>query len=326
METKDFSFIILEALVSETGAFQLLRGYESTTAPSAFRRSEKNGDLVISLIGSNSEVLDSLMPEIKYPKGCTTAATRPGTALVNAAIPLHKQASIIRMEHKGNIIFESKINDVKPALPNVQLSTKDEVAIVSVGNDTNQEKFWIGALLKDGRMLRPAAAFKNGAFYVALNQLAGLVEARIVLEKTQDFRTSQFTSEPIKLPASEITGLIVEPLNGSKWPFGCRGSLIATIFDNNGKRMEWKKDQIIWRINGEKTKINKQLTPWFADKAGQHTIQLVLMDNEKEVKILDEVEIKVLPPSVEQLEYFKLLKQVRPEIEVPLYEAAKTQK
>lgn len=301
------TFIVLEGLLSESGDFLLHRGYETTHAEASIRFGSNDKSITVSLADKDGQILSSVLPAIHYPLGCTAEATRPGSGLLRAAIALNHKARRIELKINERLVYAGDIAAERPNLGSLDVSVSDATAQVVFDVGTSQPELQLLAKLSNGRHLRPPAERNGDEFKVDLQVLEGLGEATFVIEATTEFRTSRAETEPVSLPPASVRGLIIEPSLGSEWPFGWRGSLIGSLFDRNGRRIDWTQQRVAWVIDGKPINGSRQLMPWQAEDPGEHRIQLIHEIGNGQIDVLDEMTIIVLPQTKEQKEYIALI-------------------
>jgi hypothetical protein len=304
---ENLTFVVLEGLLSESEEFLLYRGYETTHAEAGLRFGSNVRDITVALIDQDGHIISAVAPVIHFPLGCTAEVTRPGVGLLRAAIAFNHQARRIELRSHARLIYAGEIAMEQPELSDLGVSVSDGAARVVFDVGNSQPDLQLLARLGDGRHLRPPAQRNGNEYKVDLHLLEGLGEATFVVEATSDFRTSRAETSAVALPPASVRGLIIEPSPGSEWPFGWRGNLIGSLFDRNGRRIDWTQQQVAWVIDDEAIDGSRQLMPWQAEEPGEHHIQLVHEIGNGQIEVLDEITITVLPQTEEQKEYMALI-------------------
>lgn len=307
MDTEKLSFLVLEAVVSETGDFELLRGYEAAEVPSYSSHFAGDDELELALLDEQSAVLYAENVPVVFNDGCAVSSQRVATAALFKAIPLYPHAVRIVARFRDAEVFSSAIASDKPTLSDLQISADADTAELSFTSNVSEGELRVYAQPSDGRLLATKADLTQGSALVALDPLKGLGEISFVVEATHEFRSARLVSDRIAVAQAAVRGVIVEPVDQSIWPYGKRGSLIASMSDENGRHLRWDEALFGWAINGE-SYGNRQLEGWCPQEAGTYTIQLLQRDDNGQSEVLSEVSVTVEPPNENQLEYYQLLK------------------
>lgn len=301
------TFIIVEGTLTESGVFQLRRGYEASHAATGLRRRDDNHGVTVMLVSADGQPLAETSPALHYPAGCDTERTRPGFAVIRAALAYHKDAQRVEVHLGARVVYQANVSSERPPLGRVTVTVGDNGARVATEGTEGQPDLRLLARLKDGRELRPPARREGDTFHVDLRALAGRGEAAFVIEASAGFRTARATTQPISLPAATVHGLIVEPAPERAWPFAQRGSLVGSLFDDNGRRLNWIGANVAWRINGERIADERQVAAWQPRVAGEHQIELIRALENGQIDVLDVVSVTVLAETPAQKEYAALL-------------------
>jgi hypothetical protein len=308
MHVPTATFLVLEGLLGEAGEFHLERGIEVRVAPAELRLGGGNDrGVIIALRDGEGQTLAAVAPPVRFPIGCTTAATAPAWGLVRAALALSPEARSVEVRVHDRVVYQGAVAPEPPRLSDVRISaTATEARIAFVLHET-QAEVRVAALLPDGRRVRPPAQRGGDTVTIALDALEGLGQATFEVEATFGFRTATAVTDVVALPPPSPRGWIIEPPSGSQWPSGWRGSLIGTLCDTSGRLIAWEQQPVFWMLDGQRLASRRQITPWQLDEPGDHVIRLVRDTGDGQFDVLDEITIGILPPTAEQKEYADLI-------------------
>ncbi|NJB86908.1 hypothetical protein GGR26_002685 [Lewinella marina] len=300
------TYLFIEGLLSETGAFTLYRGLETREALRSSSHFAGVATLELDQVDDNGDSRFVERLPLVFNHGCDLSKKVIGQAPVRAAIPLFPGASKLIARFRGIEVFTSPIGRSGPKLSGLTVKSFGHQAILEFTTDVMLDDVQVFARLADERLVKPRWEARNGDFVVDLNSLSGQGEVSLIVEATREMRTSRLEAGPVTTPAAEARGLILEPTDQSKWPYKKRGSLIAAVFDENGRQLNWEQSGLSWKVNGQTLKDDRQVGAWAPSEPGDYRIQLV-KGSEQEEEVLSECKVEVLPPTVAQLKYEALM-------------------
>lgn len=205
---------------------------------------------------------------------------------------------MIELRVEGRVAFCAGVASRRPDVKvSVEAGKKDTLQIAVEGSDLEVR---IVAKLTDGRQISPAARREGDTHMVDLTSLEGLGDAEILVEATSGCRTSRVVATRVTLPDPTVRGLVVEPRRHVPWPWSRRGSLIATVFDRNGRKIDWDQSRVAWRVDGELLKARTQIAAWQPQEAGAHQLELVRDLGDGQVDVLDARTVTVSEQTAEQ--------------------------
>lgn len=309
------AFIVLEGLLYESGAFEVGRVFEDTTAAKASRFDDEGGVATVMLVDADGRVLHRVTPPVHFPSGCTSEGTMVAQGLIRAAVAHHDEARKIELRVVERVVFSA---DIAPNRPDVRVSAKlgkqDTLEVVVDGEPAEVR---VIARLTDGRRLGPVVRRDGDTYAVDLRSLEGLGQAEILIEATRACRTTRVLTATVELPEATVTGLIVEPRPNAEWPWGRRGSLIGTLSDRNGRRIEWDEGRVGWLVDGQILEDRKQIVDWQSEQAGDHRVELVLDLGGGQIEVLDERIVRVREQTAEQKEWMAVVAAFRHRLSTP---------
>lgn len=314
MDTESLTFLVIEAVLSETGDFELLRGYEATEVPSSSSHLAGDDEVEVALLDEQNAGLYSDRVPVTFNDGCSVGSRRVATAVLFKAVPLYPDAARLVVRFRGAELFSSAIATDRPTMSNLEMSVDEDTARLTFSSNASEGELRVYAQTNDGRLLGTRTEVKEGHALVALGPLKGLGEVSLVIEATHDFRSARLVSEPIAVAEAAVQGAIMEPVDQSSWPYGKRGSLIASMFDENGRHLKWDENRFGWAINGEAYGADRQLEGWSPQEAGTYVIQLLKRDDNGQSEALSEVSVTVQPPTEDQLKFYQLLKDSQTDV------------
>ncbi|MBR9919533.1 MAG: hypothetical protein GYB31_01760 [Bacteroidetes bacterium] len=305
------TYIFIEGLLKESGSFELYRAVETKEAliSSSHYAGTKHLDLILEN-DQGSAIYTEKLP-VLFNHGCNAGAKVVSSASVRAAIPLLSDATKLVAQFGEKEVFSSPIGKSGPKLSQLKVKTSGDLAILEFQTDAKADGVQIYARLADKRLIRPGLDPKIKGIAVKLNSLSGQGEVQLVVEATKDLRTTRVESDPITTPPTNAKGLILEPANDSQWPYKKRGSLIASVFDENGRQLSWAQSGLFWKVKGNALKDKRQMAAWNPEDPGNYQIQLVKKGQNDEDVILSESTIQVLPPTEAQKEYEAIIKRLK---------------
>lgn len=304
------TFIIIEAILSENGVFKLIRAFEDKNIPRITTQIKRGEEAGIFLYDKNKTVIFQKEVSIVFNYGCDSKSLQMGSAPFMVAIPRMENAIFLSVIYQNHEVYKEAIGTKIPTLNHLTVNVKDDIAILKLKSSLPVENLTVFAKLEDNTCLRTPTRVENNQLLVDCKPLKGYKNVRFIVEATHLFRTNRLESKPIKLPQAEFRGTIVEPFHDVHWPFGKIGSLIASVYLENGNRLAWNEGLFKWKINGKILKESNQLTTWSPKKSGNYKVELVQIDQEEKQHLLDSINVKVLNQTNEQKEYQNLLKKL----------------
>lgn len=311
------TFIILEGLLHESGGFELLRAFEDTHAERESRFDEATTNatatttatVAVSLLDAKGQVLRRVTPRVHFPTGCTGGGTMAAQAFVRAALARDDEARRVEVRVNGRVAFDAGVAEAPPDLKVSAQAAGKQVVPILVDVEGEGADVRIIARVTDGRRLTPAVRREGDTHAVDLASLEGLGEAEIIVEASRACRTARVVAATVALPEATVHGVIVEPRDEALWPWGRRGSLIATLSDRNGRPVAWNTSHVAWRVDGEALEARDPLVAWQPERPGVHRIELVHEYGEGRLEVLDERMITVAEPTPEQKEWLAAVAQ-----------------
>lgn len=298
--TDPHTFLVLEGLLHESGAFEALRMTEDAWAEPDARSDDPDGHVELALLDEDGAVTARVRQRAYFPSGCRAGAVRPGRGLLRAAVALHDKARRLEVHVSGRRVFSAPI---APERPHAKVSVEhQDKTTLHLRVDAEDAEVRIVGQLADRRRIGVDAQIQKGIWVVNLLSLDGLGEAAILVEATRAGRTTRVIAAEVHLPGTTVHGTILEPLPDAQWPWGRRGSFIGTLSDSNGRRVEWNPKRMSWQVDGQ-TLGNEALAAWQPTKAGRHTVQLAYLREKGELQVLDECTITVEEQTPEQSEW-----------------------
>ena len=307
------NFIVLEGLLSENGEFELLAGYETSTASTEHRQNTNSVGLEVALIDSEGNTISSITPDVRFPTGCTEQPTHMGQGLVQAAIACHEKAEKVVVRMADREIFQREIGQNPPQVEDFKAkpTSKKRLEVKTTWGDQIPDHIQLFLKTKDGTILPipPAQDYKK--VILDLTHYAGFGSAHLVLVASKGFRSTTAESETFDLPEAKTTGKILRPLNGAVCEQGERLSLIANLSDQNGRKIEWSEEHIFWGIDGKQIDDTRQIAMCPELNPGKHGISLFRVKKNGKLESLDEVEIEVSEPTAGMKAYAAALGRLR---------------
>jgi hypothetical protein len=306
------TFVVLEGQLHENMEFKMLRSYETTTAPQQDRFAKQDTGISISaqLLDDIGEVLVVGMPQVRFPSGCSVEPSHPGLGLLHATLALHPNARKFELRAHERLIFSAEIGVEPPPLKGIKVEPTENHAIVQIRIDpaqpqVNDIQFFLVDTV-DRRF--PLTSTTDGEVYlVNLLNYAGRENATIHVEVTRDFRTAKAISPPVVLPPAKVYGRILEPADQSEWCAGISGSLIANLFDDNGRAVLWDSNKISWVIDGKTLNDSRPIALCRELEPGDHSIELRYRLAEERTVVLDQIHLKVCEKTEMQKKYDAIL-------------------
>lgn len=291
------TYIFIEGLLSETGTFKVFRAFETQKAhiPTTTNVEEDNFTLRLT-DDQDVELFVEKLPVV-FNYGCHEGSKVISSAAIRSAIPLVKGATKLTAYYQGKEVYSARIGRSSPKLSGLKVKVSKNLATINYESDAQALEIRVFARLEDKRLLRPTLKQDNKHIIVDLNSLSGQGEVTLVVEGTKALRTTRIESGSISTPPSNVKGLIIEPADKSQWPYKKRGSLIASVFDENGRQLNWDQSGLVWKINNELLKGGKQVEAWAPDQEGKYQITLVKKHQNGREEILSESNVEVLPPT-----------------------------
>jgi hypothetical protein len=214
------TFIMVEGLLHESGAFELRRVFEDTRAEPQTRFGGADGQVTVDLLDEGDGLLGRVRPAIRFPSGCGPDGIQVAQGLVRAALAYHPEARRLEVRVHERVVHSAPVSADRPGVKvSVRPVRKDvvPVRVTSRGSDVR-----VLAELEDGRRVWPSVRQLGGRHEVSLVSLEGLGRVRLVVEATRDCRTTRVVATEVDAPEATVSGVILEPEPGAQWSWGRR--------------------------------------------------------------------------------------------------------
>lgn len=304
------TFVVLDGELHENMEFKMLRNYETATIRRQEHFAKQETGVIAQLLDDVGEILVVATPQISFPSGCSSGPSNPGVGLLHAALALHPAARKFELRAYGRLIFSAEIGVEPPPLKAIKVELTENDAIAQVRLDPTQPLVDdIQFFLVDTTGKRfPLKSTTDGEVYsINLLNYAGRGSGAIHVEVTRGFRTAKASSPPIALTSTKVYGRILEPPDQSEWCSGIPGSLIANLFDDNGRAVPWDTNKVIWVIDGKTLNDSRPIALCKELEPGEHSIELRYHHMDEETVTLDQIHIKVCVKTEMQKKYDAIL-------------------
>lgn len=299
-----YTCINLEGWLDESLQFTAVRREESRHELVESRRADVGGVFGELRDGAGTALLTRGC-EVRYPKGCDPRPQQTMIGWLRVSMPLHPQASELRLMHGVREIYHAKIAAQPPTVA-VELVAGAPGDIVRCRCKVSDPAAELTFTVVDAtNRVRAVPVQRNtDTFDIVLAPLAGLGRCRLRVFATHELRTGRADSGTFDAPAPIVSGRILEPTNGAQLAPDQPLSLVGNLsIAQSARALPWDPQRCEWVVDGVAHGGHESCTALDSLEPGEHVIELRYAANAAQRAVLHKITVTVREHSPAEKEY-----------------------